>query len=181
MSTEQLVIRGNGEFGQNGVEVYNLPSDSDWETLRDVPTDFVQITELQMMAKADGAYVSDVDRDAVSLDDVFETYDDWNGGQTVLLARDEDGDIVGMLAYYLEKDGTPFFESVAVDPTQQRAGIGDRLIRAGLDKVHTETGADAVVAQAQARVVAFYERHYGAEVISIDQKTGRALIRVPTT
>lgn len=181
MSTEQLNHTGNGEFEHSGIEVYELPSDSEWEALRDVPKDFVQITELQMMAKADGAYVSDVDRGAVSLDDVFETYDDWNGGQTVLIARDEDGDVAGILSYYIENDGTPFFESVAVDPSQQRAGIGDRLIRAGLKKVHTETGADAVVAQAQARVVAFYERHYGAEVISIDEKTGRALIRVPST
>lgn len=161
------------------VELYHLPTDSEWRSDEDVPKDFRQVVELQMMARMDGDSIDSITRSSVSLDDIYQVYDDWKGGQEVLVSRDDDGKIVGMLSYYFESDGTPFFESVAVDPDVQGEGVGGALIDAAIGKVHDTGYRGNIIARAQDRVVGIYERKWGAKVVEVDDKTGLAKITIP--
>lgn len=162
------------------VERYNLPGDADWQSVDEVPTDFRQIVELQMMAQREGAYIDDVARVPVSLEEVFEAYDSWTGGQQVLVIRDETGSIIGMLSYYFESNGTPFLESVGVDPDYQGDGIGATLIDTALEELRDSTEAPYAVARAQTRVVDIYARRWGAEVLDEDgSDTVRIAVPIP--
>ena len=161
------------------IDKLQLPADPDWQTMDDVPSEFRQVVELHMMAQRDGAYIDDVQRAPVSLDEVYETYDGWSAGQTVLVSRSDEGSIDGMLSYYFEKDGTPFLESVAVDPDVQGSGIGAALIDEALEDLRATSEAPYAIARAQSRVLDIYTRRWGAEVLDSDDRNGYTKIAVP--
>lgn len=161
------------------VESYELPIESDWQTVDDVPEDFRRIAELHLMARANGEYIDDVSREATTIEGLNDLYDDWSGGQEIRILRGEDEEIIGMLSYYTQPDGTPFLESVGVDPEHQQTGAGATLIDATLDELRQTSTAEYATAQAQSRVVDIYQRKWDAEVIKSDPATGLVTIAVP--
>lgn len=161
------------------VERYQLPDDG-WSSIDEVPADFRQIVELQMMARDDAASNDQVARHSVDLDEVYAVYDDWVGGQNIFVVRNDDGGIDGMLSYYLESDGTPFFESVAVDPDTQGGGIGRALIDHALEDVAQHSPqAEFVITRAQNRVVELYESRWGAQPLDDTSQAGVVRMAIP--
>lgn len=171
-SSERL--RSSGD-----IDRYTLPEDGGWQFIDEVPRDFVQIVELQRMAKAEGRYVEEIERRSVDLDDVHDVFDDWGEEQSVLVSRDEYGDIAGMISYYYTPEGAPFLESVAVDPEYRGQGIGGLLVEGALEGIRSESEAEFAIGRAQGRVVDMFIKGWSAEVIEVDQATGQSKIAIP--
>ena len=132
------------------------------------------------MAMAEGDSIDNVRRQKVSTEDLLETCDDWEGGQRIFVARDDEARIFGMISYYYGAAGVPFLESVAVDPRVQNTGAGSQLINTALQAIRDENpDAKVAYARAQARVIEIYERHWGATIVDTDPKTGQAKISIP--
>lgn len=160
------------------VETYDIPDEADWQSLDDVPLDFVQIVELQQMALNNGETIEDVVRGPVDLDTILETRENWlEDDAHIVVARDDEGAVIGMLSYYFLQQKQPFIDSAAVDPDIQRAGVLTGMMAAALEELRS-SGAEFVHLRAQARVASIYERKWAAEVIKVDQNTGRVLMRI---
>lgn len=151
----------------------------EWTDINDVPDDIKQIVGLQKMAQADGDYIDEVKFEPATYDEVMDTIDNWGTDQKVFVERDEQRKIIGILSYYVKANGVPFFEVVAVDPHYQQYGTGARLIDTALQDAALETDAPVALAQAQERVVAIYERKWGAEVVARNGDNGQVTIEVP--
>lgn len=145
------------------IEQYELPRDAQWQSIDDVADDLIDITTLHMMAGSLAETIDEVVVPYVTLDDIYEVYDDWSSNeQQIVVARSEDDRIVGMVSYYMRPESEPFMESVAVHPDAQGSGIGMELIAVAIENIARTTDAEYVVAQAQERVAHIYERKLGA-------------------
>lgn len=161
------------------VEDFQLPDEADWRSLEDVPSDLVQVVELQRMALSDGDAIEDVGREPVDLDTVLEAHENWlKDDAHIVVVRDDEGAVIGMLSYYFLQRGLPFIESAAVDPNAQGAGILSDMVAATLEELRP-SGAEFAHFRAQARVADIYTRKWAAEVQEVDQVTGRVLMRIP--
>jgi ribosomal protein S18 acetylase RimI-like enzyme len=58
----------------------------------------------------------------------LEDYGQATAGETVFVAEDESGAIVGFISVWVQ-DHPPFIHHLFVDPNHQRKGIGELLIR----------------------------------------------------
>jgi GNAT superfamily N-acetyltransferase len=161
------------------VENYILPTEAEWVDIDAVPQDLRDIVELHMLAMSEGNTIEEVSRRAADLEEIYDVYDGWSGSQRILVARDENGHVCGMLSYYLMSTGVPFAESVAVDPQAQGNEIGSALIEAALEEMRHVSDADHAIAQAQSRVVEIYARRWGAQILSKDNRSGRSKISIP--
>lgn len=148
----------------NIIERYQLPDDEGWQDIDDVPADLRRTVELHIMSRTPGESNEDVRLPNITLDEFYDVYDDWvRNDQQVRLVRDSEGGVVGMISYYLQRNGTPFMESVAVDPEERGGGIGGQLIASSAAELRG-VGAETASTMAQPRVVEMYKK-MGAQVV----------------
>lgn len=161
----------------NQIEQYELPPDEGWQHLEDLPQDLYDIVTLHALAGAEGDSIDETAVPSLSLEEAYDIYDDWlRNDQQLLVGRDEDGRIEGMISYYLQPQQAPFMESVAVYPEAQQSGLGMQLIAEAIREITSTTDAEYVVAQAQERVAKIYERKLGA--LAVTQANNLVTVRV---
>lgn len=119
------------------IEDYHLP-EGVWQSIDDVPEDFKRIVQLNNMAQSPARSIEEARLLPATLEDIYGAYDDWSTGQEILVARDENGKVIGMLDYYYKPNGKAFVEAVAVHPDAQQGGIGAKLISAALNKLYVK-------------------------------------------
>lgn len=159
------------------IERYRLPDGEVWRDIDAVPEDICSIVGLQQMARSSERSIEEVRYlRPKTIDEINDVMDEWGPDQRIVIARDEERQITGMLSYYYTSTGVPFFESVAVKPSAQRSGTGRTLIDTMLAHIKAESSQPYVKARAQARVVDIYVRGWGARVLHTDPKTGQSEI-----
>jgi ribosomal protein S18 acetylase RimI-like enzyme len=113
-----------------------------------VPADFERVAALTVAAyEADGQLNVEVGYDRVLADVAARA-----AATDLLVAEIDDGAVVGAVAFVLPGSryaemcapGEAEFRMLAVDPTAQRRGVGEALVRACVARAH-EVGARAIV------------------------------------